>query len=156
MLFLFSVWVFCQSQAQVIEQKTSIFSSGFAESSGGNISQFGVLGIPISGKVSGGDITMEIGFIIPNEDPIASLDNELLSKKIVLYPNPVVEDKLQIGGFPSEKVKTIIYNAQGKVVMPLFKLPQENTIEVSHLESGLYFLYLYDGKYKAIKKFQKR
>lgn len=156
-LFLFTFCVFYTSQAQLIEHKTMVFSSGASESTGGTMTNFGIVGQAIVGNMSGGNIiSTEIGFIPESiTDPIASLENELLSKQIALYPNPV-KDALQIGGFPSEEVKAIIYNAQGKVVMPLFRLPQENTIDVSHLESGLYFLYLYDGKYKAIKKLQKR
>ena len=70
---------------------------------------------------------------------------------ISIYPNPVV-DKLFIQGLLRE-TKVSIYNVLGKLVVSKTTL---KSIDVDHLQSGIYIVKIVDGKQETVKKFIKK
>jgi hypothetical protein len=70
---------------------------------------------------------------------------------ISIYPNPVV-DKLFIEGLLRE-TKVSIYNVLGKLVVSKTTL---KSIDVDHLQSGIYIVKIVDGKQETVKKFIKK
>ncbi len=73
-----------------------------------------------------------------------------------LYPNPT-KDKLFLSTTSSaENLKIKIYNIEGKLLSNL-NLENQTSLDVSNLESGIYFLNIEDENgNKAIKKFIKK
>jgi len=70
---------------------------------------------------------------------------------ISMYPNPVV-DKLFIQGV-SSATKVSIYNILGKLVV---SKATSNTIDVNHLQSGMYIIKIVDQQKEIVKKFMKK
>ncbi len=70
---------------------------------------------------------------------------------ISMYPNPVV-DKLFIKGV-SDASKVSIYNILGKLVV---SKATSNTIDVNHLQSGMYIIKIVDQQKEIVKKFMKK
>ena len=77
-----------------------------------------------------------------------SIDNNDLNS-YVLSPNPA-NDKLTIDGVSDYDAK--IYNDLGQFIM---KTSNTNTIDVSTLSKGIYFIKVSDGINSSIKKFIK-
>jgi len=82
---------------------------------------------------------------------IASIDDSLISSKIVIFPNPV-QNVLYIGLRENKAVNLEIYSTQGNLLLSK-NMASDKVIDVSFLTSGLYFVFV-DRKYfsKIIKK----
>jgi uncharacterized protein (TIGR02145 family) len=78
-----------------------------------------------------------------------SLSTTDFSNSIIMYPNPV-KNMLTIEGLVVKDV--IIYSVLGKVVL---KMSNQNTIDVSSLSKGVYFIKVSDGINASTKKFIK-
>ncbi len=115
------------------------------------------------GKVNAYNImTATLGCTNPaaaNFNPLASIDDgsclyltgigSYNKNKVKIYPNPVKDILFISINKPSESIYNAeITNLQGKIVIPSNTLNKHtiNTIELSHLPSGTYFLHLYEGK----------
>ena len=91
------------------------------------------------------------GPVFKNEITLESIENRLSSK--VIYPNPS-SNYIQILDLNNE-IKTItLLDVQGKFINKI-KRPDFNTINVSGLKNGIYFLKLQSSGGYAIKKFIK-
>jgi hypothetical protein len=78
-----------------------------------------------------------------------SLSTTDFSNSIIMYPNPV-KNTLTIDGLVVKDV--VIYSVLGKVVL---KTSNQNTIDVSSLSQGVYFIKVSDGINASTKKFIK-
>ena len=84
--------------------------------------------------------------------PTTSLSaNDQSVTNISMYPNPVV-NKLFIQGL-SDVAKVSIYNIFGKLVL---SKTTSNTIDVAHLQSGMYIIKIVDQQKETVKKFMKK
>jgi uncharacterized protein (TIGR02145 family) len=78
-----------------------------------------------------------------------SLSTTDFSNSIIMYPNPV-KNMLTIDGLVVKDV--VIYSVLGKAVL---KMSNQNTIDVSSLSKGVYFIKVSDGINASTKKFIK-
>jgi Leucine-rich repeat (LRR) protein len=77
--------------------------------------------------------------------------NDLISDKIILYPNPI-KGQLHIDNIVLEK--TTIYDALGKLIQTtkFTKGSNSNNLDVSNLTRGVYFIYLQTEDSGVVKK----
>lgn len=122
-------------------------------------------GIGTDSEISSITIIWPSGIVTVNEDPainepITILEEEILavgdnlSEKFVLYPNPV-QDMLYISN--SETVKNvvyIIYDSNGRMITN--NIISANSIDVSRLAAGTYFIKLVDNGSIETRKFLKK
>jgi Neuraminidase (sialidase) len=73
------------------------------------------------------------------------------SNSISIYPNPAT-NSITISKSTSESTDGYIYNITGKTMMKLNLTNQSNTIDISTLPSGLYFVLLDNQSTKFIKR----
>ena len=78
-----------------------------------------------------------------------SLSTTDFSNSIIMYPNPV-KNKLTIDGLVVKDI--VIYSVLGKAVL---NISNQNTIDVSSLSKGVYFIKVSDGINASTKKFIK-
>ena len=72
---------------------------------------------------------------------------------VAIYPNPAT-DQVTIVGIPNSTLR--IYDITGKMMMTTTIQDNQETINVSHLNSGIYFLELQDKNTKAVRKLIKQ
>jgi hypothetical protein len=91
--------------------------------------------------------------------PVASVDDHLSLTKLKIYPNPAqsmvnVSFNLQ----NDESVKLNVTDLQGKVVyetsLHLSTGQYNKTLDVSHLDNGLYFMTIETSNNRMVKKFE--
>lgn len=87
-----------------------------------------------------------IRIIIEDDDSLVNSNFNLKKHEIAIYPNPV-KDKLNLS-YPSDFNKYEIIDINGRIIK---KGILENSLEVSSLTKGTYFIKLYSGK-KFIQK----
>lgn len=87
-------------------------------------------------------------------DPNLGITN-ISSRKIILYPNPVV-DNLLIKPIDDTTFRLTLYDAIGKMVFDK-EISGEESISLSHLNSGIYFAYLWkeNQKIEVVKLIKK-
>ena len=98
----------------------------------------------------------ENGFLVTNSQAITSIDQKPSELDFMVYPNPVqeqliVEFTAEING------ELILYDATMKqtgITLTVSKL--NNTIDVSKLPKGLYYLMFTKGNHRSIKKLVKQ
>lgn len=111
------------------------------------------LKISITGGTEGSMWGGQYGSIHLYDSSLATQDNELSNSEemlnsIFIHPNPT-NDILHIEGLINE-IEILIYNTNGKLV---HLTKTDNSINISHLKSGLYFLKIENNKYfKFIKQ----
>jgi len=95
-------------------------------------------------------VTSFIQANVGDKTAIISLRNEINSKKLIIYPNPVtniVNIKSSING------EIVIMNLQEKII----KIVNNNKMDLSKLKKGIYFAVVKrNGKIKSVKSFYKR
>jgi hypothetical protein len=74
-----------------------------------------------------------------------------VAEAVIFYPNPV-RNNLYSAAFTTG-CKIFIYNAQGCLVNEC--RPDNSQIDVSHLPTGLYYFYIFDGNRNTKGKFVK-
>ena len=89
------------------------------------------------------------GFSVRFVRDATSLSTTDFSNSIIMYPNPV-KNKLTIDGLVVKDV--VIYSVLGKAVL---NISNQNTINVSSLSKGVYFIKVSDGINASTKKFIK-
>ena len=111
---------------------------------------FSILDTPSDQYLS---FTTTTGFIVHfrNSPSLSSSDNSL--HNLVLYPNPV-SDKLYISSDNTVAESTSIYSLTGKKILEAVN--ETNSINVSALSKGMYFLELTSSEGKTVKKFIKK
>lgn len=89
--------------------------------------------------------------------PVAEVTNPLginenpFEKEIILYPNPA-KDKLNLKWNNSNNISVIIYNSIGQELSTVFLSKQNETIDITNLQNGLYFLKIMNGSKVGINK----
>ena len=69
--------------------------------------------------------------------------------KIAVYPNPVTETLIITSeGIPIEKIR--VYSISGQIILAFENV--QNSIDVSSLSEGLYFLEIFSSEGKSIQK----
>jgi uncharacterized protein (TIGR02145 family) len=91
----------------------------------------------------------QFGFSVRFVRDATSLSTTDFSNSIIIYPNPV-KNMLTIDGLVVKDV--VIYSVLGKAVL---KMSNQNTIDVSSLSKGVYFIKVSDGINASTKKFIK-
>jgi hypothetical protein len=104
-------------------------------------------------------IETSIGYYCPwSSKPVREVSNPLgidesiFENDFLLYPNPS-KDKLILDWSSKNDISATIHNSNGQEVMGVFLSSQNNTINISSIEKGLYFLKIRDNNKIAIKKF---
>ena len=84
-----------------------------------------------------------------NDRPVLNIDPE----DVLISPNPVAE-KITLKGMPLKDATIDIFNVSGH--MARFVQLSENTLDVSQLNPGLYFVRIYQDGELIIKRFVKQ
>ena len=94
----------------------------------------------------------ENGFLVTNSQPTASIEQELSELDFRVYPNPVKE-QLFIDFNNNQNWKIQLLDASMKQTnLTSSSFGVQNGIDISSLSKGIYFLVLYNGNKKIIKK----
>ena len=91
----------------------------------------------------------QFGFSVRFVRDATSLSTTDFSNSIIMYPNPV-KNTLTIDGLVVKDI--VIYSVLGKAVL---NISNQNTIDVSSLSKGVYFIKVSDGINASTKKFIK-
>lgn len=83
-------------------------------------------------------------------NPLGNND-QIFENEILLYPNPT-KDKLNLKWNNSNNISVIIYNSIGQELATIFLSKQNETIDITNLQNGLFFLKIIDGNKIGIKK----
>ncbi|MEA3496761.1 MAG: T9SS type A sorting domain-containing protein, partial [Bacteroidota bacterium] len=109
-----------------------------------------------------GSNTIDIGsyenFRLPTDPPIISAISKINKKEIIVncFPNPV--NKLlyfKIENNIKTKLNISVFNINGKIVFKGNTDKIQTKIDVSHFESGNYFIYLYNNNFTKTINFLK-
>ncbi len=143
-LIIFLLFLFAVIKAQSYSQLAEVISSGGGESTGGNYSNFGVIGETfVDYLVTGGNYNTSMGFLNASVITV-KIDEENFNEQIKIYPNPAF-DKLNIEFTDNiNKIEKItLSNMLGQTVYTI-KGKKINTrnfvIDLSGYKSGVYYL----------------
>jgi hypothetical protein len=107
------------------------------------------------GSFANGEVEDYTVVIKPSQSPdeITNSDNVMKSQQVIAYPNPV-ENEITLRNTNNEKLgEVIIYNVTGQMIYQKFISDYEWNINITDLESGIYFVRI---DQKSILKFIKR
>ncbi|QCX39705.1 T9SS type A sorting domain-containing protein [Aureibaculum algae] len=140
------------TSAQTIDKQV-VASGGETIINGDNSLTFTV-GEPVMGKIGSG-VTINQGFLAGAAlSSTLAVDEQLLSSAIKVYPNPV-SDNLKIDFTDvAGKTKVVIYNSTGQIVRTEKLSTQNNSLDLSQLQNGLYLVNLHFSDYKTVKTFK--
>lgn len=82
--------------------------------------------------------------------PVGLQDKKSLPDNILVYPNPVT-DHVFIKNAPSE-LTVKFYDSMGRLVSTQTTKEQDNSLDISYLKNGLYFLMVYDEDRLVVNK----
>lgn len=86
--------------------------------------------------------------------PLGVSDNEATSIKV--YPNPVNDILNIVTPFDDTKINANIYNIQGQLLLEKTILTKQTELDISNLNSGIYFLQIKAGNEKIMTRFIKK
>ena len=140
------------TSAQTIDKQV-VASGGETIINGDNSLTFTV-GEPVMGKIGSG-VTINQGFLAGAAlSSTLAVDEQLLSSAIKVYPNPVSDNlKIDFTDIAGE-TKVVIYNSTGQIVKTEKLSTQNNNLDLSQLQSGLYLVNLHFLDYKTVKTFK--
>lgn len=92
-----------------------------------------------------------MGYAIFKEYPLSV--NDHVSKRVKIYPNPVL-NTLYISSEKNDIERLNIYSISGQKVLEQHII--SNTIDVSNLSNGMYFIEITSSEGKTVKKFIKK
>ncbi|WP_299213936.1 T9SS type A sorting domain-containing protein [uncultured Aquimarina sp.] len=98
--------------------------------------------------------TIGTQLIITFEDETLEVEDVLNESKINVYPNPV-GDYVYLNNFPDTKNEVVVYDVNGEKVLSLSNVVS-NTIDVSLLSKGLYFMNITSGSKSKIVRLVKK
>lgn len=138
--------------AQTIDRQV-IASAGNTISNANHKVTF-TIGESIVGKIQNGTIINQ-GFLAgASSGSTLAVDEQLLSTAIKVYPNPVSEilsiDLNDVAG----DIKVLMYSLSGQLIKTVKLNAQKNTLNVSHLQSGMYLVNLHFSDNKTVKSFK--
>ncbi|QOD59388.1 T9SS type A sorting domain-containing protein [Polaribacter haliotis] len=84
----------------------------------------------------------------------ANINDEILNTEVKLYPNPATYQLSIKGSSQLEIDKIIAYNLLGKTVFKLLK--PKNTIQIGHLQRGVYLFKIFTNNGVVIKRIVKK
>ena len=82
----------------------------------------------------------------PDEDCTTSTDDQLNTENFVIYPNPVTDNLLIILDKQIRLANLEIYSSQGHLIKRSTIQNERKTIDVSDMDSGLYFVKVIDNQ----------
>ncbi len=145
---LFLVILFQNSEAQSYSQSVEVVSSGGGETTGGNYSNFSVIGETfVNNCIVNGNYKTAIGFL--NDvvcGIITGIDETVLNNEdISIFPNPT-SNELFIEMQNIKDVSISIFNSFGQSVFTSRVQSENGSIDISRLRTGIYFVEIKDLK----------
>ena len=133
---------YCSTQIGILNSDNSItWTSAF---SGNNFSTFGVnnqnelfVAAVNSGKI----------FRVTTSTTLGTQENDL-SNQIKVYPNPASK-KVFIEGVKDKNTSVEIINFEGRKVLEQGKIENDNSVDISGIPAGVYFINLNSGNQKS-------
>ncbi len=112
------------------------------------------IGEPLIGTIQNSTVISQGFLAAVSSSTTLAIDEQLLNTAIKVYPNPVTE-KLSIDlNNVSGDAKVMIYSSTGQLLKTEKLNTQNNSINISHLQNGLYLVNLHFSDYKTIKTFK--
>ncbi len=149
---LFLVLVTCTLFAQTIDRQ--VIASGGETVSNANHTLTFTIGEPIIGTIQNNTVISQGFLAAASSSTTLAVDEQLLSTAIKVYPNPVSENlKIDFKDVSGE-AKLMLYSMAGQLLKTEKLNAQNNTINISHLQNGLYLINLHFSDYKTIKTFK--
>ena len=150
-LFILTI-VFTNINAQY-SNITEVLSAGGGESTGGNYSNFGVMGETfVNSSATGGNYNSSVGFLYASGIATGIGEINRNNQIISIFPNPANEIiNIEI---KSQKIKSFnaeIYNIQGKLIFLIQYKSIAINIDISDFTNGLYMINLKDDNGNIIK-----
>ncbi len=96
------------------------------------------------------NVTSNQTIVIKQGSGILSTSNEVLLDDFIVYPNPSKSGIFLLNQPIAETISVSVYDVTGKKITS-YKINQ-NELDISHLDSGVYILKLQSGKKTSIKK----
>ena len=158
---LFLTALFGNSKAQTYNQPAEVISAGGGESSGGNYSNFGVLGETfVDYSVLGGNYNTSIGFLYASDTSgVVGIDeNQLNSQNIKIFPNPNSgKFNIEMKTTEPQDIELKLFNSAGQqiyreyfgTVSPTLSGQAgtfQKTIDISNFANGIYTVQLITEK----------
>ena len=144
------MFLFLNIKAQNYSNLAEVISSGGGESTGGNYSNFVVIGETfVANSVTGGIYSSTIGFInsITNTEETPTNSVDILNNPTVkFYPNPTKGILIIETGIEIEHIE--IYDLLGSL---LYETKFKPEINISNLNEGIYLLKLYSEEGDVLK-----
>ncbi|GAA5090172.1 PQQ-dependent sugar dehydrogenase [Chryseobacterium ginsengisoli] len=136
---------YCSTQIGILNSDNSItWTSAF---SGNNFSTFGVnnqnelfVAAVNSGKI----------FRVTTSTTLGTQENDL-SNQIKVYPNPASK-KVFVEGVKDKNTSVEIINFEGRKVLEQGKIEDDNSVDISGIPAGVYFINLNSGNQKSYSK----
>ncbi|NQU34230.1 MAG: T9SS type A sorting domain-containing protein [Bacteroidetes bacterium] len=133
-------------QAQNYLTQSEVISSGGGESTGANYSNFGVIGETfVDFPVIGGDYETSIGFLYVASGIPVNISELINDNPIKIFPNPTSKE-LFIEMQSRKDVNIIVFNSFGQSVYTTRVQSDNETIDISRLRTGIYFVEIKDLK----------
>jgi hypothetical protein len=138
--------------AQTIDRQ--VFTTAGNSVSNANHKITFTIGEPLIGTIQS-SIIINQGFLAAaSSSTTLAVDEQLLSTAIKVYPNPVTEKlSIDLNGVSGD-AKVMIYSSTGQLLKTEKLNAQNNTINISHLQNGLYLVNLHFLDYKTVKTFK--
>jgi len=91
-------------------------------------------------------------------EPLTGIDDNTLANGLVLYPNPANHNVTLVNNTMISLRELVIYDVAGKVVnrVDLSQMQSEQTLDVSHLSSGVYMVRVQGETATAVKRLIKK
>jgi len=106
----------------------------------------------VARTIDGSDLTAEVDIELSNQ--VVGIEKEFADLGIEMYPNPAKEQIFI--DLPYDDSKVAVISAQGAVVANFELYNGRNDIDLSGLQSGLYFMRVETSDGTAVKKFVKQ
>lgn len=143
-LIIALVCLMINTEAQNYINQTEVISSGGGETTGGNYSNFGVIGETfVDFPVVGGDYETSIGFLFVASGIPVNISELFNDNPIKIFPNPTTNE-LFIEMQNSKDVNISIFNSFGQSVYTSKVYSYNETIDISRLHKGIYFIEIKD------------
>ncbi len=138
--------------AQTIDKQ--VFATAGNSVSNANHKITFTIGEPITGTIQNNTVISQGFLAAASSGIVLTVDEQLLSTAIKVYPNPVSEN-LQIDFTDVRgEAKLMLYSMAGQLLKTEKLNTQNNTINISHLQNGLYLVNLHFTDYKTIRTFK--
>ncbi len=146
------VLTFAMTSAQTVDKQ--VFAVAGNSINNATYKLIFTIGEPIIGTIQN-NITINQGFLAAaSSSTTLSVDEQLLSTAIKVYPNPVTEnlsiDLTNITG----KAKLTIYTMTGQLVGTSTFNQGHNSLNIEHLQNGVYLVNLQFTDYNTVKSFK--